>query len=78
MSFELEPAAMRFTVEFSVCGTEGYATYNADDDVEIGGQSIPRKILFSTCVSLARVVSAAPRLALAIGYDIEAVGWDGS
>jgi len=48
LSFELEPAAMRFTVEFSVCGTEGYATYNADDDVEIGGQSIPRKILFQS------------------------------
>jgi alkylhydroperoxidase family enzyme len=29
-------------------------------------------------VGFARVVSAAPRLALAIGYDIEAVGWDGS
>lgn len=29
-------------------------------------------------VGFARVVSTAPRLALAIGYDIEAVGWDGS
>ena len=29
-------------------------------------------------VGLERAVSAAPRLALAIGYDIEAVGWDGS
>jgi alkylhydroperoxidase family enzyme len=29
-------------------------------------------------VGFARVVSAAPRLALAIGYDIEAMGWDGS
>lgn len=29
-------------------------------------------------VGFARVVSAAPRLALAIGYDIDAVGWDGS
>jgi alkylhydroperoxidase/carboxymuconolactone decarboxylase family protein YurZ len=25
----------------------------------------------------ARVVAAAPRLALAIGYDIEVEGWDG-
>jgi len=29
-------------------------------------------------VGTARVVAAAPRLALAIGYDIEQVGWDGS
>jgi hypothetical protein len=29
-------------------------------------------------VGFAGVVAAAPRLALAIGYDIEAVGWDGS
>jgi len=29
-------------------------------------------------VGFARVVSVAPRLALAIGYDIEAMGWDGT
>jgi len=28
-------------------------------------------------VGSARVVAAAPRLALAIGYDIEVEGWDG-
>jgi methenyltetrahydromethanopterin cyclohydrolase len=28
-------------------------------------------------VGSARVVAAAPRLALAIGYDIEIEGWDG-
>ncbi len=28
-------------------------------------------------VGLARLVAAAPRLALAIGYDIEVEGWDG-
>jgi 4-carboxymuconolactone decarboxylase len=28
-------------------------------------------------VGSARVVSAAPRLALAIGYDVEVEGWDG-
>ena len=32
----------------------------------------------SATVGTARVVAAAPRLALAIGYDIEQVGWDGS
>jgi len=29
-------------------------------------------------IGFARVVSVAPRLALAIGYDIEAMGWDGT
>lgn len=29
-------------------------------------------------VGSARVVAVAPRLALAIGYDIEVAGWDGS
>jgi 4-carboxymuconolactone decarboxylase len=31
----------------------------------------------ATIVGAARVVAAAPRLALAIGYDIEIEGWDG-
>jgi 4-carboxymuconolactone decarboxylase len=31
----------------------------------------------ATVVGSARVVAAAPRLALAIGYDIEIEGWDG-
>jgi len=35
-------------------------------------------LMVGETVGFARVVSAAPRLALAIGYDIEAVGWDGS
>jgi len=48
LSFELDPAAMRFTVEFAFGGAEGYATYNADDHVEKGDQSIPRKILFQS------------------------------
>ena len=48
MSFELEPAAMRFVVEFAFGDAEGFATYNANDDVEIGDQSIPRKILFES------------------------------
>jgi 4-carboxymuconolactone decarboxylase len=32
----------------------------------------------ASVVGSARVVAAAPRLALAIGYDIEIEGWDGS
>jgi 4-carboxymuconolactone decarboxylase len=31
----------------------------------------------ASTVGWARVVAAAPRLALAIGYDIEVEGWDG-
>ena len=31
----------------------------------------------AAAVGAARVVAAAPRLALAIGYDIEVDGWDG-
>lgn len=31
----------------------------------------------SAVVGSARVVAAAPRLALALGYDIEVEGWDG-
>lgn len=44
------------------------------DDEEIVGVLLT----VAETVGFARVVSAAPRLALAIGYDIEAVGWDGS
>jgi len=44
------------------------------DDEEIVGVLLT----VAEAVGFARVVSAAPRLALAIGYDIEAVGWDGS
>ena len=32
----------------------------------------------AAAVGSARVVAAAPRLALAIGYDIEVEGWDGN
>jgi 4-carboxymuconolactone decarboxylase len=31
----------------------------------------------ASIVGAARVVAAAPRLALAIGYDVEVEGWDG-
>jgi 4-carboxymuconolactone decarboxylase len=33
--------------------------------------------IVAAIVGSARVVAAAPRLALAIGYDIEVEGWDG-
>ena len=34
-------------------------------------------VTVAAVVGSARVVAAAPRLALAIGYDIEIEGWDG-
>lgn len=34
-------------------------------------------VIVAAAVGSARVVDAAPRLALAIGYDIEVDGWDG-
>ena len=34
-------------------------------------------VTMAAIVGSARVVAAAPRLALAIGYDIEIEGWDG-
>jgi 4-carboxymuconolactone decarboxylase len=34
-------------------------------------------VTVAAIVGSARVVAAAPRLALAIGYDIEVEGWDG-
>jgi 4-carboxymuconolactone decarboxylase len=34
-------------------------------------------VTMAAVVGSARVIAAAPRLALAIGYDIEVEGWDG-
>lgn len=42
----------------------------ADEIVEV-------LVIVAATVGAARVVDAAPRLALAIGYDIEVEGWDG-
>jgi 4-carboxymuconolactone decarboxylase len=35
-------------------------------------------VTMAAVVGSARTVAAAPRLALAIGYDIEVEGWDGN
>jgi 4-carboxymuconolactone decarboxylase len=43
------------------------------DDEEI----VEVLVTTAAIVGSARVVAAAPRLALAIGYDIEVEGWDG-
>ena len=44
----------------------------ADDD-----EIVEVLVTTAAIVGSARVVAAAPRLALAIGYDIEVEGWDG-
>jgi 4-carboxymuconolactone decarboxylase len=57
--------SLRWAVELaSRCGAED------DEIVEV-------LVTTAAIVGTARVVAAAPRLALAIGYDIEIEGWDG-
>lgn len=46
------------------------AGVGADEIIEV-------LVIVAAAVGSARVVEAAPRLALAIGYDIEVDGWDG-
>ena len=45
----------------------------ADDDALVGVL-----VTAAPAVGAARVVASAPRLALALGFDIELDGWDGS
>ncbi len=49
------------------------ASQSGADDDEI----VEVLVTVAAVVGSARVVAAAPRLALAIGYDIEIEGWDG-
>lgn len=49
------------------------ASRSGADDEEI----VEVLVITAAVVGAARVVAAAPRLALAIGYDIEVDGWDG-
>jgi 4-carboxymuconolactone decarboxylase len=49
------------------------AAQSGADDAEI----VEVLVTVAAIVGSARVVAAAPRLALAIGYDIEIEGWDG-
>jgi 4-carboxymuconolactone decarboxylase len=66
LAVDASTASLRWAVELA-------SSTGADDDDIVG-------VLVSvgSDLGLARVVSAAPRLALAIGYDIEVEGWDGS
>jgi 4-carboxymuconolactone decarboxylase len=57
--------SLRWAVELAA-----HAGVEQDDIVEV----LPT---VAAVVGSARVVAAAPRLALAIGYDIEVEGWDG-
>jgi 4-carboxymuconolactone decarboxylase len=57
--------SLRWAVELALqAGAEN------DDIVEV-------LVTMAAVVGSARTVAAAPRLALAIGYDIEVEGWDG-
>jgi 4-carboxymuconolactone decarboxylase len=57
--------SLRWAVELAVQS-------GAEDD-----EIVEVLVTVATIVGSARVVAAAPRLALAIGYDIEIEGWDG-
>jgi 4-carboxymuconolactone decarboxylase len=57
--------SLRWAVELA-------ARAGADDD-----EIVEVLVTTAAIVGSARVVAAAPRLALAIGYDIEVEGWDG-
>lgn len=57
--------SLRWAVELAA-----QAGVHHDDVIEV-------LLTVAAVVGSARVVAAAPRLALAIGYDIEVEGWDG-
>jgi 4-carboxymuconolactone decarboxylase len=57
--------SLRWAVELAVQS-------GAEDD-----EIVEVLVTMAAIVGSARVVAAAPRLALAIGYDIEIEGWDG-
>lgn len=66
LAVDAPTASLRWVVELASCA-------GADDDDIVGVLAT-----VGSDVGLARVVSTAPRLALAIGHDIEVEGWDGS
>jgi alkylhydroperoxidase/carboxymuconolactone decarboxylase family protein YurZ len=79
------PAVTSALVHIAAMLAAGGSTTSLRWAVELALQSGAREeeiveVLVTTAsiVGSARVVAAAPRLALAIGYDIEVEGWDGS
>ena len=58
-------SSLRWAVELASCA-------GVDDDDIVGAL-----VTVGSDIGLAQVVSTAPRLALAIGYDIEMQGWNG-
>ncbi len=78
------PAATRALVHLAGLLAAGGSTTSLRWAVELALQAGARdeeivEVLetVAAVVGSARVVAAAPRLALAIGYDIEIEGWDG-
>ena len=78
------PAETRALVHVAALLAAGACTTSLRWAVELASRSGAEdeeivEVLVTTAaiVGTARVVAAAPRLALAIGYDIEIEGWDG-
>ena len=82
-SASLPPATRALVVLAALLAANG-STTSLRWAVELGDQAgvedeevIAVLATVAAVVGSARVVAAAPRLALAIGYDIEIEGWDG-
>ncbi len=78
------PAAAGALVHLAALLAAGGSTTSLRWAVELALQSgaqdeeiVEVLVSVAAIVGSARVVAAAPRLALAIGYDIEVEGWDG-
>jgi 4-carboxymuconolactone decarboxylase len=65
VALDAPTCALRWAVELASCA-------GADDD-----DIVAVLLTLAPDLGVARLVSIAPRLALAIGYDIEVEGWDG-
>ena len=66
LAVDAPATSVRWAVEMATA-------YGASDEQIVGVL-----LTVAPTVGTARVVAAAPRLALAIGYDVEQAGWDGS
>jgi 4-carboxymuconolactone decarboxylase len=78
------PAVTAALVHLAALLAAGACTTSLRVAVEVASQSgadddeiVEVLVTVAAVVGSARVVVAAPRLALAIGYDIEVEGWDG-
>jgi 4-carboxymuconolactone decarboxylase len=78
------PAQTRALIHVAALVAAGACTTSLRWAVELASRSgadddeiVEVLVTAAAIVGSARVVAAAPRLALAIGYDIEVEGWDG-